>query len=265
MSNVTKRILVGVIAAPVLLLLVYERGLYFLVFSMVICALGLWELYTMFEKKRFFILKRTSILFSLLMMVVAYYSLENLIYLMIVFYILIISFEVFRRDKRNPKNPFIAVFGVVYITVPLIMLNLLLKIPGFNIVLYCIILIWVTDTFAYFGGKAFGKRQLSDISPSKTIEGALIGLVMAVIVSFVYRYFFVNEITVIDAVIMGFAIGIFGPVGDLFESILKRYVDQKDSSNIIPGHGGVLDRFDSLIFISPFIYIYYTYIRFFIN
>lgn len=265
MSNLTKRVIVGAIFAPILLFLVYERGYFFLVFSMVVSSLGLWELYTMFEKKNFFILKRTSIIFSLVMMAVAYFALQNLIYLLLLFYILIISFEVFRKDKRKPKNSFISVFGIVYITIPMILLNLLLKEPGFNVVLYTIILIWITDTFAYFGGKAIGKNKLSDISPNKTVEGAVIGLVMAIAVSFAYKYFFVSEITIVDAIIMGFGIGILGQVGDLFESILKRYVDEKDSSGLIPGHGGILDRFDSLIFISPFIYIYYTYVRYFIN
>ena len=265
MNNLTQRILVGVIAGPVLLYLVYEGKLFFLSFSAIIGALCLWEMYTMFEKKNFFILKRTSIFFSFLIMAMAYFYLEKLIYLLLLFYILIISFEVFRRDKRNPKNSFISVFGIVYITIPLVLLNLLINDYIFNVVLYSIVLIWTTDTFAYFGGKAIGKTPLSDISPKKTVEGAVIGLIMCVVVALIYKAIFIPEISVIDAIITGVGIGFFGQVGDLFESILKRYVDEKDSSGLIPGHGGVLDRFDSLIFVSPFIYIYYTYIRYLIN
>jgi len=85
MSNLVKRVIVGAIFAPILLFLVYERGYFFLVFSMIVSSIGLWELYTMFEKKNFFILKRTSILFSLVMMAVAYFALQNLTYLLLLF------------------------------------------------------------------------------------------------------------------------------------------------------------------------------------
>lgn len=101
----------------------------------------------------------------------------------------------------------------------------------------------------------FGKRKLSDISPNKTWEGSVTGFIFTVIISVLLHFIFPNEITIYKAVSIGILIGIFSQTGDLFESMIKRYCGVKDSSNLIPGHGGILDRFDSLIFVVPVIFI----------
>ena len=125
-------------------------------------------------------------------------------------------------------------------------------------------LIWANDSFAFFGGKYFGKHKFSKISPNKTIEGLVSGFVFTVITSVVF-HFITKEISLADSVIMGAVISVLAPTGDLLESFLKRYTGVKDSSHIIPGHGGILDRFDSLIFCTPFVYIYFKYIKYLIN
>lgn len=109
---------------------------------------------------------------------------------------------------------------------------------------------------AYFGGKFFGKHKLSEISPKKTWEGSAAGLVFTLIASFLFYYFSADKITLTDSIAFGLIIGIFSQIGDLFESLFKRKLNIKDSSHIIPGHGGVLDRFDSLIFVAPLIFLY---------
>ena len=116
---------------------------------------------------------------------------------------------------------------------------------------------WSGDTGAYFAGRALGRNKLAPtISPKKTIEGAVGGLVAAVLVGFLVRGWLMPEAPASAAVAMGILAGGLGIVGDLAESLLKRSCNIKDSSNLIPGHGGVLDRFDGVMFAAPAIYIY---------
>jgi phosphatidate cytidylyltransferase len=121
--------------------------------------------------------------------------------------------------------------------------------------------VWVCDSAAYFAGRAFGKHKLFErISPNKTWEGAIAGLVGALAAFLVVRQTALPYMTVTHAVVCGAIVGVFGQVGDLVESLFKRDAGIKDSSRIIPGHGGVLDRFDSLLFVSPLIFFYIDFI-----
>ena len=118
------------------------------------------------------------------------------------------------------------------------------------------ILIWVNDTFAYLVGKKWGKNKLFEaVSPKKTIEGFIGGLFFTIIFAFILSIsflFFTFENWIIIAII----VSVFGTVGDLLESKLKRIAKVKDSGKIMPGHGGLLDRLDSVIFVAPFVYLY---------
>jgi phosphatidate cytidylyltransferase len=117
--------------------------------------------------------------------------------------------------------------------------------------------IWICDSAAYFIGKAYGKNKLFQrVSPNKTWEGAIAGFVFAILSFYAFGYFFLPNLPSVHAIILGFIVGTAGQIGDLSESQLKRDAEVKDSSNIIPGHGGVLDRFDSIMFVSPVILIY---------
>jgi len=116
--------------------------------------------------------------------------------------------------------------------------------------------IFFCDSVAYFVGSLLGKHHFSDISPKKTIEGCVGGFLSAVIVMTICFGFFRNHDEPFWlGVLLGIAVGIFAQVGDLFVSLTKRYFAVKDSSNLIPGHGGILDRFDSVFFVSPFVHI----------
>ena len=116
-------------------------------------------------------------------------------------------------------------------------------------VVYIFIIAFITDTYAYIGGRLIGRHKLCEISPNKTIEGSIIGVVMGTIVGTVY-YLNVVGSELIFVLLMSLALSIMGEIGDLMFSSIKRYFNKKDYSNIIPGHGGVLDRFDSVIFIA---------------
>jgi phosphatidate cytidylyltransferase len=123
--------------------------------------------------------------------------------------------------------------------------------------------IWVCDSAAYFAGRAFGKHKLFErVSPKKTWEGAIAGFVLAVLAFVAARQIALPYLTMTNAIVCGTIVGIFGQLGDLVESLLKRDAGVKDSSSLIPGHGGVLDRFDSLMFVSPLLFFYLDFIVF---
>ncbi len=120
--------------------------------------------------------------------------------------------------------------------------------------------IWICDTAAYFSGTAFGKHKLFErISPKKTWEGAVSGFVFSVLTMTAAKIFFIQYLSYQHAIVIGVLIGTFGQIGDLVESRFKRDAGVKDSSSIIPGHGGVYDRFDSLIYVSPIVYLYINF------
>jgi phosphatidate cytidylyltransferase len=146
--------------------------------------------------------------------------------------------------------------GAAFVTVPLFHLYLL-KGNGPWIPLIFLLTLWASDTGAYFFGKNFGKRPLVPrISPKKTFEGLLGAVVGGMVVTLVSGG--IMGITVAESLLVGAVMGILGQLGDILESAGKRVCNVKDSSHLIPGHGGILDRIDSFIFTSPFLYYYLT-------
>ena len=182
--------------------------------------------------------------------------------------------EVFRNSPRSPwHNVAATAFGVLYIGLLGSHLILLGTWPiddpavvkwGDRImapVLLAFAIPWSYDAFAYFTGRLVGRRKLlSRVSAGKTIEGTVGGLIGAVIFMFALRFTLFPFLTPMHCVILGGVGGIVAQVGDLAESLVKRDAGLKDSSSLIPGHGGVLDRFDSVFFAAPFVYYYLTYV-----
>lgn len=153
-------------------------------------------------------------------------------------------------------------FGIVYIAVTLShMIAFTDIINGRLWLLLVLVIVWSNDTFAYFGGKLLGKNKLApSISPGKTIEGAVVGLVGGMLATFVFDYYSDIFLTLWDVVIFSLFVGVLSIVGDLVQSVLKRSSGVKDSGTIIPGHGGLLDRIDSLIFVMPAVYYLISFI-----
>ncbi len=121
--------------------------------------------------------------------------------------------------------------------------------------------IWMCDTAAYFGGLAFGRHRLFErVSPKKSWEGAVFGFVFAVATMIVVKLLALDYLAMRHAVVIGVLIGIFGQIGDLVESRFKRDAGVKDSSSLLPGHGGIYDRFDSLVYLAPIVYLYVDFI-----
>jgi phosphatidate cytidylyltransferase len=155
-----------------------------------------------------------------------------------------------------------SVVGIVYISLPLALLMALrthwsedVSSLSYTIPLLVIFSLWINDTMAYIVGSFVGKTPLSKISPKKTWEGTIGGVILTIAVICLVAYF-TKRISIADAGIMSGIAAITGTLGDLFESKLKRMASVKDSGSIMPGHGGFLDRFDSLLFASVFVWLY---------
>ena len=167
--------------------------------------------------------------------------------------------------KTNFKDIAYTFIGIIYVV---LFVMFIAKINGMNdgkiLIWYAIIAAWGTDIFAYLIGKAIGKHKFSKISPKKSIEGCIGGTIGGVLLVLLYTYvantFFGVTYSYLFMGIVGLILSLIGQIGDLVASSIKRYVDIKDYSNLIPGHGGMLDRIDSLIFLAPFAYILFTFI-----
>ncbi len=155
-----------------------------------------------------------------------------------------------------------ASLGFLYIPVLLMHLVMLRQTAfGWQWLLVIMLIVMTNDSAAYYTGSAFGKHRLYPlVSPKKSIEGALGGLIGSIGGTMLAKFTFFPQLSITDVVVTAISIGILGQTGDLFESLLKRSFGVKDSGNSIPGHGGVLDRLDSIIFAAPAMY---YYVRFF--
>jgi phosphatidate cytidylyltransferase len=157
----------------------------------------------------------------------------------------------------------ILVAGVIYIGLTLSCLLLTRALPhGEFLVFFVILVTWAGDTGAYISGKTLGRHALApSISPKKTVEGLIGGAVLALLVALASRLWFLPLLTLTDAVILAILLTAAGLLGDLAESAIKRSVHQKDSGSLIPGHGGMLDRLDSLLFTGPCFYYYVVLLK----
>ncbi|HZX96647.1 MAG TPA: phosphatidate cytidylyltransferase [Myxococcales bacterium] len=159
------------------------------------------------------------------------------------------------RIENAPRRVGLAVLGTVYPGLLLSALVPLRQMPdGQWWILLALTVTWLNDTCAYFSGRAFGRRKLYErISPSKTWEGAIGGTLGSVVGALVVQHFWLPQLPLWGAALVGVGAAVLGPVGDLSESMLKRAYGAKDSGRLLPGHGGLLDRIDALLFNAPFV------------
>ena len=273
MNNFIQRLLVALVGIPIILGAAIAGGIWFFLLVQVIAVGVLYEFYRLAEKKEthpHYIIGLAAL--TGILIYFAYQSLagvfgyeyrvsdeiEFIATIGLFFILLSIVYELFRHRGSSFLNIGTTMFGVLYVGLGLgTFIGLRELFDSGAIIILILLSIWVCDTAAYLGGKAIGKNKLyTAISPNKTVEGASFGLVFAVITSVVCKYIFAGELALHDAVVIGLLVGVVGQIGDLAESMLKRDAGVKDSSAFFPGHGGFLDRFDSILFVSPAVYLY---------
>jgi phosphatidate cytidylyltransferase len=263
MSELTKRILVALIGIPAILVLIFKGGWYFFILILIISLVAQLEFYNMQKKKNFLPQRINGVVAGILLLLGIQTGEWQGIGIGLIFILmLIMAFEMFRHHDKVSINVGITLVGILYI--PLFLGTLIytksyvddrftsVQYAGFKYIMMILITIWICDTFAYAFGKSFGKHKLYEkVSPNKTIEGGVAGLLGAIITILVVKAFNILPLAWMSAIIIGFTVGVLGQMGDLVESWFKRDAGVKDSSTILPGHGGMLDRFDSLLFLSP--------------
>lgn len=181
-----------------------------------------------------------------------------------IFSSLLLIYQLFIKQEIKFKNDR-SKFGLM-MRYLIFSLSFIVLLPFFDgryhkyLMICILILIWVNDSFAFLIGKNFGKRKLFEsVSPKKTIEGFFGGFLFAVLSSYIISIYN-KDFTFLNWMIIAIIISTIGTIGDLIESKFKRFANVKDSGNIMPGHGGILDRLDSLLFVAPFVYLYVKFI-----
>jgi phosphatidate cytidylyltransferase len=263
--NLALRLIVAAVFIPLLLYVFHLGGIPFLVFVEALIVLSLWE---------FFSLTRIALHLwqKLLLILVAAFPAISIQYLDSRYLLEAIAATVFlvslphvftRKLGDIGRSMAMAAFATVYLTVGFVSLILIrngsvvLLEQAAGWVTFLFAAIWIIDTAAYYFGWQWGKTKLSPaISPNKTVVGFIGGFIGGILTAGIFNFVFLAEVGFVKLVVPSLVIAFFGQLGDLVESVFKREMGVKDSSNLIPGHGGILDRFDSLVFAAPALLIY---------
>lgn len=209
---------------------------------------------------------------SALCVIVFFFGVEYVWLVIAIALFLLGTSELFRNQLNPILNLATNLMGMFYVAFSLCFLILIREIPretnldysqGGRIMILVFLAIWVCDTMAYVLGSQLGRHKLFErVSPNKTVEGTILGFVFAVVTGYICQLTFLNDMRLMDVLAVSVICGSVGQVSDLLESLLKRDAKVKDSSNLIPGHGGILDRFDSEILAAPAVYLYLKFVAF---
>ncbi|MGL5329272.1 MAG: phosphatidate cytidylyltransferase [Peptostreptococcaceae bacterium] len=248
------RIIAGLALIPLVIFLVIG-GIPLYIVETIIISIALNEFYKAFKVKDINPLFNIGYIFAGYLLIKNTYELDIAYSYALIFALFLISITYLLRLKNNILDIAITFMGIFYVAIFLDFI--VLTIRDFNLgylyVWIIFIISFATDTFAYFAGYLFGKHKLiPKVSPKKTIEGSIGGMLGSTICCVGFAYTFKLNIMTIG--IIGFVGSIVAQFGDLFASSIKRYVGIKDYGKLIPGHGGILDRFDSVILVAPFVY-----------
>ena len=249
-----KRVISAIIMVSVFIPFLILGGNWYLVLGSVLGILSLWELIRL-EKN---VPAYMQFLCYMLCLILILYKHESTYYYDIVSFpiitslFFIFSFSVIISGNLKKYSYKDGLWLYIMVLMIGIMFNSFIKIRfiGLYDVIYCLLIATMTDTFALFGGNFFGKTKLcKDISPNKTIEGSIVGTICGTVIGSLFYIYLIGGKAIPIVILLTFVLSIFGQFGDLFFSSIKREHKIKDFSNIIPGHGGILDRLDSLLFI----------------
>ena len=271
-SNLLTRVLIAFIFGPLIIYVTLVGRIPFLILVELLIVLGLWEFCYLAKAKDLHLSKWILLPLGVFLALSIYLWGDRsfIFFLLGVFYLTALLFILRGKTEGTTSGLSWSLFALFYVAGLFSFLILLRELPqtvgmaykiGGLWIVYLLICIWSCDTFAYFIGTPLGKHKLSPaVSPHKTVEGFLGGIVGAVAAAFLFRYVFFTSAGLDHLLVIAVLVGLVGQAGDLAESLLKRDAKLKDISNIIPGHGGILDRFDSLLFVSPAVYYYLKFV-----
>jgi len=255
-----QRILTAAVALILFIPFVLYGGWPFALFVYVMATIGLTELLRMCNISKFSLLGIVGYLFLWLILIpnnemnVFSFSFTK-IEVVISFVMLLLFTTVITKNKFAFDQAAFVFLSTIYVGIGFYFL-VLARMNGLNYVLFALFIIWATDTGAYFFGNALGKKKLwPEISPNKTFAGAIGGILIACIVGVIFQLVYPFDHSLVTILLVAITTSIVGQIGDLVASAYKRHYEIKDSGNILPGHGGILDRMDSLIFVLPFLYV----------
>ncbi len=261
------RIVVAVLAIPVFVCCTLAGGWYFFVLIETLVAVGAWESLSLARRKGAQPQMILGIFFSILPGFLFHYeAMPFVLPLVLAATVLVLGVELFRNNGSPWVNVVGTLFPIWYVGFLLASLILLRSgSSGDQVVFLVFAGLWACDTLAYYGGMWLGRHKLFErVSPKKTWEGAVAGFIgsiigVAVVQGLYAAYAPGPGLSWTSTLVIGVLAGTAGQVGDLAESLLKRDAQVKDSSSLLPGHGGILDRFDSLLFVAPAVYIYLNF------
>ena len=236
-----KRVISAVVALAIIIPLIALGGIYFKIGMAVLSILSMYEILKLRKELPIFI---KVISYVLITLSVIFSDVSLLPIILITMSVLLVFFD---KSEYNVNDfTFVTAFLVLLSTV--FTYFIYIRNEDVNILIYLLLITILTDTFALFGGKLFGKHKLIEkVSPNKTIEGSIIGSAFGVIIPSIYYIYMVDPgANILTVIFMTLILSIIGQLGDLVFSSIKRYFNIKDFSNIMPGHGGILDRIDSI-------------------
>ncbi len=268
-SNTAKRVWVSVFTIPLILAASYFGNLFFFMFVLMIALVSFYEYGALVKNKGAevnLLLGYLAIIFLLTNQYNSFFDTYSFILLLIV---LLTGIELFRNKNSAIYNTGSTLLGIFYIG---LFSSSLIGVREFYhkadnvynqgglLIIALFLTIWVCDSAAFFGGTALGKHKLFPrVSPNKSWEGAFLGFIFAIVAMILSKVIFLDFLDWTSAIALGIIIGAIGQIGDLIESLIKRDAGVKDSSNLIPGHGGIFDRFDSVLYTAPVVLLYLKY------
>lgn len=259
-EDLQKRILTGIILVAITILCLWINNILLPILLLFFITFATNEYFRLWHRKDVYPHTLAMLLPAYSIPLLVYYEVPLLLpFSIFFFFVCLLSIMRFPGSRRKPNflaETSAAILGIIYIS--LLPSSLIpLRKMGFGIALVPLILTWLYDTFAYLIGSKFGKHKLSKkVSPNKSWEGTLLAFPLTFPFALLLSKLYITSFNFLDVLLITLGIGAMGTIGDLFESGMKREVGLKDTSKIFPGHGGFLDRLDSLIFTIPFFYLY---------
>jgi phosphatidate cytidylyltransferase len=278
MNNFWARTITGLSMVFILLLSLCFSRVLFSAFFFTLTVLGLWEFFTITttdycKPQRMYGTIAGALLYIGIVgpTFIPIEGMAGLEWIYIIFlvpipvFIFSFIFEIYRKQDQPLLNVAVTTFGIIYVTFPLSLLSLMngsYVLRSFHLPAFLtgyLLLTWIYDTGAYLYGKQFGKHKFFErISPKKTWEGTIAGSAISMLAA-IGLFYLVKEVQLTDWLMLTVIVLIFGTFGDLFESLIKRSLNLKDSGSMLPGHGGILDRFDTIFLSAPFVFLYLVF------